>query len=327
MLAHSVDRLPEQPREGRSLGSSWLYEPKYDGYRAIGVVDRSSRVTLYSRRGTDLGAAFPEIVGWLFSELPASSVVDGEIVRWVDGRLDFDAVQHRFQRRRRARELADTAPAHLILFDALEVGAESLMDRRLVERRAALERLFVRIPATSPLALGMQTDSYDTAVAWLAELPAVGIEGVVAKPASSRYRPGQRADWQKVKAWRTTEAIVGGVTGTLQRPRDLVLGRYDATTGELRMAGRTTDLDDQAAVQLAELLRPAGDEHPWPLELPPTWSGRDPSPYIRVQPTAVVEFRADPATSASGWRHRQRFLRLRADLTPADVPLDLDIER
>ena len=96
MLAKSTDRFPAQ-RAGR-----WRYEPKLDGYRAIGVVDDASAVQLWSRRGARLDTAFPELVGALYAGLPAGTVVDGEIVRWVDGRLDFEALQRRYAQRRRS---------------------------------------------------------------------------------------------------------------------------------------------------------------------------------------------------------------------------------
>jgi hypothetical protein len=167
----------------------------------------------------------------------------------VEARLDFEAVQRRWQLRSQARELAETEPAHLIAFDVLELRGESQLDKPLTVRRSTLQRLFLDVLATSPLALGMQTDDYDTVVGWLRDLPAVGIEGAVAKPASSRYLPGQRG-WQKVKAFATTEAIVGGVTGSLERPIDLVLGRYDSQTGELRVVGRSSAIGLSVGIDL-----------------------------------------------------------------------------
>jgi hypothetical protein len=104
-----------------------------------------------------------------------------------------------------------------------------------------------------------------------------------------------------------------------------VLGRYDSVTGQLRMAGRSTRVDDHTAAQLAAVLQPAGPNHPWPEQLPATWGGRGPGPYTRVEPTAVVEIRADPATAAGRWRHKQRVHRFRA-IDPREVPLDLDLD-
>ena len=319
MLAKSTDRFPAQ-RAGR-----WRYEPKLDGYRAIGVVDDASAVQLWSRRGARLDLAFPELVGALYAGLPAGTVVDGEIVRWVDGRLDFEALQRRYAQRRRSAALAQAEPCHFVLFDVLETRQHGDLRRvGLSKRRQILEQLFRRIPSGSHLSLGMQTADPGLAQIWYDELPVAGVEGLVVKPADSRYT-GQR-EWLKYKAHRTTDAIVGGVTGSLTRPECLLLGRYASDTGELRYVGRTTPLTDTAAAAVAPLLVAAeAEDHPWPDLLVTNWHTK-PSPYLRVEPTLVVEIRADVATDQGRrWRHAVRYLRT-CDIDPADVPLDLNLE-
>ena len=88
MMAKAIDRIPA-PRE---LRGGARYEPKWDGFRVIARVDEHGGVQLSSRRGTRLNEAFPEIVMAVFDQLPARTVVDGEIVRWSeDNRLDFTA--------------------------------------------------------------------------------------------------------------------------------------------------------------------------------------------------------------------------------------------
>lgn len=116
-----------------------------------------------------------------------------------------------------------------------------------------------------------------------------------------------------MKHYATTEFVVGGVIGTVDRPQELILGRYDSTTGELRVAGRTTPLTAPAAAELARTLTPAGEEHPWPAELPPSWRHptREPTAYTRVVPELVVEARVDAATlGGEPWRHGSRNLRM-----------------
>lgn len=323
MLAKSLDQIPIPA----ARPEGFRYEPKWDGYRAVAVSGDSGDIGLYSRNDKPLDQVFPEVVGALFTELPRGTVVDGELVRWNNNRLDFECLQRRYRNRGRAKELAASEPAHFICFDVLEAAGTDQRDRPLADRRRVLEELFRRVPAGSHLQLGLQTDRYDTALAWNRDLAAVGVEGIVAKPAASTYQPGQRGTWLKIKRYATTEAIVGGYTGSADRPKELLLGRYSSATGDLDLVARSAVIDDHLARQLAPLLQPAEPGHPWPELLPSSWGAadREPNTYTRVEPTVVVEIRADPATGAGKWRHKQRVFRLR-DVDPGEVPLDLDIE-
>lgn len=323
-LAHHIDGIPAA---GSCAGGCW-YEPKWDGFRALAYLDANRGVMLESRRRKSMKGAFPDIMAAVYERLPARTVLDGEIVRWAaDGRLDFEALQRRnVNRRGDIARLVRDEPCHYIVFDVLVLAGEQLADRPFTDRRAALEDLFGLVPGTSPLALGLATPVRDTAVEWFDRLAAVGVEGIMVKPGRDRYRPGNRSAWGKVKRFTTTEAIVGGVTGTLRAPRDVILGRYFADTGELVVAGRTTPLKPAAARTLGAMLTPAGEEHPWPALLPPGWAGRTPQEYIRVRPEVVVEIRTEVAATETRWRHGLRYLRPRPDLDPANVPAGLDIE-
>ncbi|MET9019028.1 ATP-dependent DNA ligase [Actinopolymorpha sp. NPDC004070] len=318
MLAKSIERLPP-PRPG-----GWRYEPKFDGYRALATIGDDSSVSVHSRRGTPLGRAFPELVGALYAHLPAGTVVDGEIVCWREGRLDFAALQHRYAGRRQAAGLATAQACHLVVFDVLETARDGDLRRRpLWERRTVLERLFGRVPARSPLTLAMHTSDPAVAQEWFDTMAVAGVEGLVIKPADGLYVPGAR-EWLKYKARQTTEAIVGGVTGSLRRPETLLLGRYASDSGVLHYAGRTTRLTDAQAGAVAPQLAVPNDAHPWPARLTVTWRSA-PTDYVQVVPLVVVEIHADTATDAGRrWRHAVRMLRIRAELRPVDVPTDLD---
>ena len=215
-------------------------------------------------------------------------------------------------------------------FDLIQLEGRDLRGRPLSERRAALEQLLAGVPSSSTLALGLQTDDPGQAKEWFDSLAPVGIEGLVVKAAAQPYRSGTR-DWLKVKHYATTEVIVGGLTGTLARPHNLILGRYSSVTGDLSVVGRSSTLDDRAAAEIAEVIRAAGAGHPWPDVLPPGWTSsiygrREATVYMRVVPDVVIETRVDVATDHHRWRHPLRYLRLRTDLTVDQVPRDLDLE-
>ncbi|MFD7161590.1 ATP-dependent DNA ligase [Kribbella sp. NPDC059898] len=147
----------------------------------------------------------------------------------------------------------------------------------------------------------------------------MGIEGLVAKGAGTRYVGGRR-DWQKIRHRHSREIIVGGVLGPITRPDAVIAGQYDAG-GNLIIVGRTGTLSPSQSAQLATLLSPAQAGHSWPDEISAyPWSGRDAArPLTKVEPNVVVEVAVDTATQGRQSRHLMRYLRIRPDLTPADV--------
>ncbi len=324
MAATAVDRVPEE----KACSGGCRYEPKFDGFRCVARVDDDGGVQLWSRRLKRLDGAFPEVVSAVAATLPPGTVVDGEIVRWgTDGRLDFSALQRRHVRRRADLPIAE--PCHYVVFDVLEAGGVDHRPAPLASRRAELERLLAGLPGTSRIVLCPQLRDVGEARLWFEILVAQGVEGLVVKAAAAPYKEGRRG-WWKVKHRTTTEAIIGGVTGTLEQPQTLLLGRY--TTGStLRVVAHTTPLSPRARTALTGTLSRAGEEHPWPEPLPAGWAGglpstRDPIHYTRVAPTTVVEISVDAATEHGRWRHAARFVRPRPDLTPGDVPRDLNLE-
>jgi len=307
-LARAVTELPAR--------SDLAWEPKWDGYRAAAVVDGT--VSLRSRRGTALGPVFPEIGAAVAEHFPPLTAVDGELVRWQDGRLDFELLGRRFAAGpRRARELAAEFPAHLVVFDLLWDRGRDLRHEPLRERRRSLEALMAEVPAASALTLCPQTTDLEVAREWLSTLPAAGIEGVVGKSLGAPYPEGRR-DWIKVKTFDSLDLIVGAVTGTLHEPDRLVLGRY-TDEGVLRIVATSAPLPPAVRDQVTALLVPAGPDHPWPEDIHLGW-GRPPTSITRVEPRLVVEVAADPARSGHRIRHLVKVLRLRIDLEPMRLP-------
>lgn len=310
------------PAEALPTGPGLAYEPKWDGWRTLAFRDDGAR--LRSRTGRDLTRYFPEIARSVGAAVPPDVVLDGELVVWSGGRTDFAELQRRVTAGSQLPELVRRHPAHYVVFDLLvDAAGHPLLDRRLADRRVALAELLADAPPD--LVLCPQTTDPDLAAEWLGSWTAAGVEGVVVKRLDSRYEPGRRG-WRKVRARTSTEAVVGGVTGTLDDPDTLLIGRYDQH-GALRHMGRTHPLRAPHRRDLAGLLRPAPPDAPtpWPRPLPATWTGQldgaQPLEYTPVEPTLVVEIEVDTAYEHHRWRHRVRYLRTRLDLSVADVPL------
>ncbi|MEJ8654739.1 ATP-dependent DNA ligase [Streptomyces sp. MS1.AVA.3] len=315
MLARSLDRLPTPG----ALPGGVVLEQKVDGYRAIAFV-RRGRLFLQTRRGADLTHAFPDLAD-AAAEVGKDVVLDGELVVPREGRLDFTVLQDRARRRgSTAAASASANPAYLICFDVLEADDTELLAQSYAERRARLERLFADEVLAAPFALCPATPDFDVATSWLDPAwGAAGIEGVVAKGRAQRYRPGERA-WIKVRRRDTHEAVVGAVTGGVQRPTTVLLGRYD-DRGRLHFIGRSVPLAKRLQSDLAENLAAAAADHPWTgRSFSAGWGSNRLLDVTLVAPDVVAEFSGDTAVDQGRWRHPVRLLRRREDRQPLDVP-------
>src|SRR5689334_3413959 len=174
MLARAVQRLPQ----AFALPGGVQYEQKWDGYRLVAF--SSPRPYLQSRRGADLTAGFPEIAAAV-ATLP-DVVIDGELVIWGDGALDFPALLQRMASTgARAHQLATARPANYVVFDLLDLDGRDVRREPLRNRRRRLERVLT--DAHPSLLLSPATEDRHVAQEWLDEYAAaqVGSEGIVAK--------------------------------------------------------------------------------------------------------------------------------------------------
>jgi ATP-dependent DNA ligase len=300
-----------------ALPGGCRYEPKWDGYRLV-IVRSASSTRLWSKQGRDLTDRFPDVAAAAVAQIPAGSVVDGEVVVWNGSRLDFGLLQQRMGTSPgRIGALVAAAPASYVAFDLLAAGGEDLRNQRLSRRRATLEELAGRWKP--PMQLSPATTDPEEARGWFEDFRPAGVEGLVAKGVGSRYAPGRR-EWLKVKSWETTEVLAGGVIGPIGAPSQLVAARY--RDGELVVVGRTSPLSPRQSAELAAVLTPADDDHPWPDRIGTGrfGGGRLSVPLTRVDPGVVVEVSADAALQAGVFRHPLRFVRVRPDLRPEDLP-------
>ena len=325
MLAKLADALP--------TGGDFLFEPKWDGFRAI-VFRGASDVFIQSRDLRPFDRYFPELHQALLERLPPGCVIDGEIVITTPHGLDFDALQLRLHpAASRVAKLAQETPASFVGFDLLAMDGQSLMSAPQGERRQQLERLLGK--TGPPVYLTPVTRDREQAAQWLAQFEGAGLDGVIAKPAGSPYQPGKRAMF-KVKHARTAECVVAGFRWHKAGPGvvgSLLLGLYD-DRGTLQHVGVTSSFTMAARRQLAEELAPlrenALENHPWrewaqaeahSLNRMPgaqsRWSaGKDLSwEPLRIERVCEVKY---DHLQGDRFRHAATFLRWRPDKPPRD---------
>ena len=146
MLAKRVGELP--------TGGSWIFEPKWDGFRAL-IFRDGDEILIQSRDSKSLNRYFPELLEQLRSQLPRRSVLDGEIVVANNNGLDFDALQLRIHpAASRVKLLSREIPASIVFFDLLCEGDRDLRSLAFQERRLELEALLSS--ATPPIHLTPQ---------------------------------------------------------------------------------------------------------------------------------------------------------------------------
>ncbi len=330
MLAKLADELP--------AGGPFLYEPKWDGFRAI-VFRGGSGVFIQSRDLKPLDRYFPELHATFLEHLPAGCVIDGEIVIATPRGLDFDALQLRLHpAASRVAKLAKETPAEFVAFDVLAVGGRDVRGTPHAERRVLLEQLIASVEA--PIHLTPMTRDPLVASEWLARFEGAGLDGVIAKPEHGTYQPGKRA-MIKVKHARTADCVVAGFrwhkAGKNELVGSLLLGLYDEA-GRLHHVGVTSSFTmatrKQLALELAPLRVRALEEHPWRewAEAPGSdttrmpgggsrWSaGKDLSwEPLRIERVCEVKY---DHMQGDRFRHASTFQRWRADKRPEDCRYD-----
>ncbi|MEU5583282.1 DNA ligase [Streptomyces huasconensis] len=169
----------------------------------------------HTRSGRTVTSAWMDLDVAGQAVLRPGTVLDGEAVVWVNGQLSFSAAQARGNSTaRRSAALAAEYPANYAVWDCLQVDGVDLRRRPYTERRAALLEVLDGVPP--PIQATPASDDADVALAWYEHLSAQGLEGVVAKRATSVYRAGRV--WQKLRHAETVDADVVGYVGPATRP-------------------------------------------------------------------------------------------------------------
>ena len=313
--------VPMSAATARTLPADgdWVFEPKYDGVRVVAEATPQG-ARLVTRNGKDKSRQFPEVVEALQALARRRGrrlVLDGELVALVNGEpARFQAIQARTHVQE-ASEIARrraAAPAALVLFDLLEDGDTSLLDEPWRARRARLGRV-IGAEASETLRV---TETMDGDGAGLLDRARrAGWEGVIAKRADARYRPGTRSDaWRKLKLEHRQEFVVGGWTEPRRtRPHlgALMLGYHDADGGLVYAghAGGGLTHDDLRELR-AQLQRLARKTSPFTTE------PRANEAVHWVTPRVVVEVRFNEWTD-DGLLRQPIVLGVREDKDARDV--------
>jgi ATP-dependent DNA ligase len=326
MLAKLQTEIPQ--------GEGWLYEPKWDGFRAI-VFRDGDELEITSRDKRPLQRYFPELLPVLCNTLPTRCVMDGEIIIANSQGLDFDALQLRLHpAESRVRKLAGEIPASYVAFDLLALGDDDVCREPFAHRRSLLEQQLAGVAAAtfeflanvrqldSCVLLTPQTGDPAEAARWFDELERIKLEGIVAKRQEQPYVPGERT-MVKVKHRRTVDVVVGGYRK--QRTGEglgaLLLGLYDAE-GTLHYVGHTSSFSRAEGQHLLDMLRPleGGDSFGYgrtPGGMSRWSAGRGETEWVNVSPNLVCEVSFD-YLQGERFRHAARFERWRDDKPPRD---------
>ncbi|HYY75892.1 MAG TPA: DNA ligase D [Gaiellaceae bacterium] len=309
MLATLASEVPR--------GTGWLFEVKWDGYRAIARV-AGGEATLTSRRGNDLTGRFPEVARAIGRAAKSPDcVLDGEVCALDEGgRSSFSVMQQ------------GSGPLVFYAFDVLEEDGQPLLERPLAERRERLEKLLDLRNQTVRL-----SEAFEDGRALYEAAKEQRLEGVIAKRADSRYQPGKRTrEWLKVKTHGRQEFLIAGYSKGQGR-RSGRLGSLVLAVnrgGELSYAGNCgTGFTDEEIDKLMRKLRPLERKSP-PFAVVPKMPKVRKGDVVWVTPKLVCE------VEFAEWTHDGRlrapsYKGLREDKAPEEVrreqPLAAEVRR
>ncbi len=300
-------------------GSGWLFEVKWDGYRAIGRV-AGGNATLTSRNDNDLSERFPSVAKALEKAVKTSDcVLDGEVCALDEhGRATFSAMQ---------QGKPGTTYVYFV-FDLLEVEGEPSIDLPLTERRKRLEQLLDRSARAVQL-----SEAFDDGEALFEAAEKQGFEGVIAKRADSHYLPGKRTrDWLKIKTEHRQEFVIAGYTKGQGRRANTLGSLILAVNrgGDLVYVGNCgTGFTDAEIKKLLTKLKPLERKDP-PFRVVPKMPKVRKGDVVWVEPKLVCEVRFAEWTH-DGHLRAPSYQGLREDKSAAEVrreePLENEIRK
>jgi bifunctional non-homologous end joining protein LigD len=314
MLATPVDKPFD--------GAEWLFEIKWDGYRAIAFIE-DGKLRLVSRNQNELTQRFPEL-----KDLPKfvhakSAILDGEVVALdEEGRASFSLMQQRTGFRSGGRRGATKAdvPVLYYAFDLLYLDGYDLRKIPLEERKQKLASLLVTGDSVR------YSDHYEKQGKALFEMArAKGLEGILAKKRDSIYLERRSSEWLKIKITHRQECVIGGYTepeGSRAHFGSIVLGLYDSKGRLIHVGQAGSGFDQKSLDEVWKLLKKRETKkNPFYGEVEALRKVY----WVKPELVAEIEFAewTGGASAGSGPKLRAPvFLGLRDDKDPKDCLLD-----
>jgi bifunctional non-homologous end joining protein LigD len=247
MLAESI--------EGPFDDKDWLFEIKWDGYRAITFID-NGKVRLVSRNQNELTQRYPELKDMAESVNAKSAILDGEVVALdADGRASFSLMQQRTGFRpggHRAAAKADV-PVLYYAFDLLYLDGYDWRRMPLEERKGKLVTI---LKGGDALRYSDHFEAQGKALFKIARDKK--LEGILAKKRNSYYEERRSREWLKIKIRHRTECVVGGFTepeGSRAHFGSLVLGLYDEQRRLIHVGQVGSGFDQRLLDEIAKVLK------------------------------------------------------------------------
>lgn len=285
--------------------ANWLFEIKWDGYRAISEI-KQGKVELYSRNGNSFNTSYPVVFNEL-KKLKDDVVLDGEIVVLnEEGKPDFQKLQH--------YEDNTQYPVCYYVFDVLSINGHNTYELPLTERKKLLKKILPKNPV-----IKYSDHIPGKGKAFFAAAKKKDMEGIMAKKAGSHYYPGVRTnEWLKIKNHRSAEVVIAGFTkptGSRKYFGALVLGIRSGK--QLKYAGHTGTGFNQASLkEIYAQLKPLITK-----QSPFTEAVKTNAPVTWVKPVLIAEIKFTEWTNDGKMRHPV-FLRLRTDKKLNEITME-----
>ncbi len=236
-------------------GEDWLFEIKWDGYRAVAFIENGT-VRLVSRNQNDLTPRYPELKGLPQSVMAKTAILDGEVVALDDqGRPSFGLMQQRTGFRPGGKRGPANAevPVLYFAFDLLYLDGYDWRKVPLEERKKKLESIIV------PGDVLRFSDHYEREGKALFELAKQrGLEGILAKKRDCPYEERRSTDWLKIKITHQVECVIGGYTepeGSRAHFGSIVLGLYDKQGRLIHVGQAGSGFNQRSLVEIWQMLR------------------------------------------------------------------------
>jgi bifunctional non-homologous end joining protein LigD len=303
-------------------GAEWLFEIKWDGYRAIAFIE-GGKLRLVSRNQNELTARFPELKDLPKFVKAKSAILDGEAVALDDeGRASFSLMQQRTGFRPGGRRVATKAdvPVLYYAFDLLYLDGYDLRKVPLEERKRKLAAVLVSGDSVR------YSDHYEKQGKALFEMArAKGLEGILAKKRDSIYLERRTSEWLKIKITHRLECVIGGYTepeGSRAHFGSIVLGLYDKPGRLIHVGQAGSGFDQESLDEVWKLLKKRETKkNPFHGEVEALRKVY----WVKPELVAEIEFAEWTAGASAGSGPKLRapvFLGLRDDKDPKDCRLE-----